>query len=48
VNFEYVRSVGRDFTMKNGDTVYIRKGGAKICSDAYKEWLIEATLGKEF
>jgi DNA-binding LytR/AlgR family response regulator len=42
VNFEYVGEIGRDFIMKNGDIAYIRKGGVKICADAYKAWLMNA------
>jgi DNA-binding LytR/AlgR family response regulator len=42
VNFRHVRAIGRDFTMKNGDTVYIRTRGEKETSLAYKMWLMNA------
>jgi DNA-binding LytR/AlgR family response regulator len=48
VNFEHVQEIGRDFIMKNGDTAYIRKGGAKTCADAYKAWLMDAVWRDDF
>lgn len=41
VNLNYVKEIGRDFIMKNGATVYIRRGDVKKCGDAYKEYLLE-------
>jgi DNA-binding LytR/AlgR family response regulator len=37
VNLSYVESVGRDFTMKNGDTVYIRRGDLPKCKKYKRE-----------
>jgi DNA-binding LytR/AlgR family response regulator len=48
VNFEYVREIGRDFIMKNGDIAFIRKGGVKICAEAYKAWLMDLAWKDEF
>jgi DNA-binding LytR/AlgR family response regulator len=42
VNFRYVKKIDRDFTMKNGDTVYIRARSGKEASLAYKTWLLNA------
>ena len=44
VNFEYVKEIKRDFIMKNGERVYIRKGGVKACLDAYKSWLLDFAI----
>lgn len=44
VNLAYVRSIDRDFKMKNGEVVYIRRGDVKKCAVAYKEFLMERTL----
>jgi DNA-binding LytR/AlgR family response regulator len=47
VNFRYVEEIDEDFTMKNGDTVYIRRRHAKEASDAYKAWLADALRRNE-
>ncbi|GHS87796.1 DNA-binding response regulator [Synergistales bacterium] len=47
VNFRYVKDIGEDFTMKNGDVVYIRRRGAKEVSGAYKAWLAGALRRNE-
>jgi DNA-binding LytR/AlgR family response regulator len=49
VNLSYVDSVGRDFTMKNGNTVYIRRGLLAKCKNYLFEldkWRI-AEAGRE-
>ncbi|MDR2522405.1 MAG: LytTR family DNA-binding domain-containing protein [Synergistaceae bacterium] len=47
VNFRYVKEIDEDFTMKNGDVVYIGRRGAKEASDAYKMWLMDAVWRRE-
>lgn len=43
VNMSYVERVERDFVMKNGCTVYIRRGDVKKCAEALDRWrLMEA------
>ena len=49
VNLSYVRNVGRDFTMKNGDVVHIRRGGLSKCKQYEREldkWRL-AEAGKD-
>ncbi|MDO4564573.1 MAG: LytTR family DNA-binding domain-containing protein [Clostridia bacterium] len=46
VNFDHVASIDLDFTMENGDTVYIRQSGLKQCADAFKSYLL-SKLSKE-
>jgi DNA-binding LytR/AlgR family response regulator len=41
VNFSYVSKLDEDFTMKNGDTVYIRRGDFSKIKKAYLTWLLE-------
>lgn len=38
VNMSYVESVGRDFIMKNGQTVYIRRGDIAKCARELDRW----------
>lgn len=38
VNMSYVRDISRDFIMKNGHTVYIRRGDVKKCAAALDRW----------
>jgi len=37
LNLRYVESIGRDFIMKNGDTVYIRRGDLSKCKQYMQE-----------
>jgi DNA-binding LytR/AlgR family response regulator len=37
VNLSYVESIGRDFTMKNGSTVQIRRGDLAKCRNYMSE-----------
>lgn len=41
VNLAYIQEVGKDILMKNGDTVYVRRGDSKKCADAYMEYLLD-------
>lgn len=43
VNLDYVADIDRDFTMKNGEKVYIRGKDIKKMTDEYKRYLIGKT-----
>ncbi|MDR0818170.1 MAG: LytTR family DNA-binding domain-containing protein [Oscillospiraceae bacterium] len=46
VNLSFVANIDRDFLMKNGDTVYIRRGDVPAIREAYMNWLL-AEAAKE-
>lgn len=48
VNLDYVREIDRDFFMKNGDVVYIRRGDVKAMKEAYMKYLIDLTRRKSY
>ena len=41
VNLNHVRQVSRDFYMKNGDIVYIRRGDVKLCEMTFQNHLMK-------
>jgi DNA-binding LytR/AlgR family response regulator len=46
VNLSYVEKLDEDFIMKNGDTVYIRRGDFSKIKKAYLSWLLDDAADK--
>jgi DNA-binding LytR/AlgR family response regulator len=47
VNLDQVKTIDRDFTMANGDTVYIRRGDQWKMKRAYQDYTLSRTWNDE-